>query len=215
MAGDYKVKIQEIAEMMADDDGKDYFELSNKDQMDYYKKAYEYYLDRDLNAMGGIMRAKYARGSEEDIPEVEDMPIEEFEDIKKMLGAPTEQASGIRSINKKMASAPSLEDSINDISMMLFGKPMDQLDELEEEQLRDYLDDQAKRRTKSIKMAEYDSRKYDPLIVDEYEKYKFDAEEQGQPVMSIDEFLQMARSQAADGGSMKSVKGGVASLLGY
>ena len=53
-------------------------------------------------------------------------------------------------------------------------------------------------------MAEYDPGNYDPLIVDEYEKYKFDAEEQGQPVMSIDEFLQMARSQAMNGGIMRA-----------
>jgi len=42
------------------------------------------------------------------------------------------------------------------------------------------------------------------LIVDEYEKYKYDAEEQGQPVMSIDEFLRMARSQAMGGGIMRT-----------
>ena len=215
MAGDYKVKIQEIAEMMADDDGKDYFELSNKDQMDYYKKAYEYYLDRDLNAMGGIMRAKYARGSEEDIPEVEDMPIEEFEDIKKMLGAPTEQASGIRSIDKRMAS-----DDVSDRELeRLYEKLLDEGMSPEDaaRMARELLERMymSKNKNKSIKMADYEPGNYDPLIVDEYEKYKFDAEEQGQPVMSIDEFLQMARSQAADGGSMKSVKGGVASLLGY
>ena len=215
MAGDYKVKIQEIAEMMADDDGKDYFELSNKDQMDYYKKAYEYYLDRDLNAMGGIMRAKYARGSEEDIPEVEDMPIEEFEDIKKMLGAPTEQASGIRSIDKRMAS-----DDVSDRELeRLYEKLLDEGMSPEDaaRMARELLERMymSKNKNKSIKMADYEPGNYDPLIVDEYEKYKFDAEEQGQPVMSIDEFLQMARAGAAGGGSMKLVKGGVASLLGY
>lgn len=220
MAGDYKVKIQEIAEMMADDDGKDYFELSNKDQMDYYKKAYEYYLDRDPNAMGGIMRAKYARGSEEDIPEQEEMPMEEFEDIKKMLGVPGEQASGIRSIDKRMVSAPDPMDERNQVMEVIareeFGKPLRLLNEEEIMQIEEMLLEMSRKRkkAKSIKMAEYDPGNYDPLIVDEYEKYKFDAEEQGQPVMSIDEFLQMARSQAADGGSMKLTKGGVASLLG-
>jgi len=53
-------------------------------------------------------------------------------------------------------------------------------------------------------MAEYEPGNYDPLIVDEYEKYKYDAEEQGQPVMSIDEFLRMARSQAMGGGIMRT-----------
>ena len=35
-------------------------------------------------------RLKYAIGSEKDIPEQEDMSPEEFEDIKKMIGAPTD-----------------------------------------------------------------------------------------------------------------------------
>jgi len=61
-----------------------------------------------------------------------------------------------------------------------------------------------RRKAPSIKMAEYEPGDYDPLIVDEYEKYKYDAEEQGQPVMSIDDFLKMARSQAMGGGIMRT-----------
>ena len=60
---DYKYKIVEIAEDMAGEDGLDYSELSDKQQMGYYKKAYEYYLDRDPNAMGGQMiRKKLCNG---------------------------------------------------------------------------------------------------------------------------------------------------------
>ena len=63
---DWKYKIVEIAEDMAGEDGLDYSELSDKQQMKYYGKAYEYYLDRDPNAMGGQMiRKNYAMGSEE------------------------------------------------------------------------------------------------------------------------------------------------------
>jgi len=53
---DWKYKIIEIAEDMAGEDGLDYSELSDKDQLKYYGKAYEYYLDRPEKANGGIMR---------------------------------------------------------------------------------------------------------------------------------------------------------------
>jgi hypothetical protein len=49
-------------------------------------------------------RLKYAIGSEKDIPEQEDIPMEEFDDIKKMLGVPMDQESGIRSLENEMAS---------------------------------------------------------------------------------------------------------------
>lgn len=206
-------------------------------------------------------RLYYREGSPDDIPEQEDIPLEEFQDLLKSLGANKDQASGIKSLqNKRMASDPDMYDTINDISLFLFGKPMDQLDEVEEIQLQEYLDDKAssKRKSKSnkmafgddtsfedykrdlrdgiispdttfnewldnnapdpdmdaiskkkssssIKMAEgYRPGDYDPLIVEEYEKYKFDAQEQDQPVMSIDDFLQMARSQAMGGGIMRA-----------
>jgi len=153
-------------------------------------------------------RLNYAIGSEEDIPEVEEMSPEEFEDIKKMIGAPTEQASGIRSIDKKMVSEPSGKSDADSIARKLFGKGIDELDEVELIQLQEYLDRLAsKRKAPSIKMAEYEPGNYDPLIVEEYEKYKYDAEEQGQPVMSIDEFLRMARSQAMGGGIMRNMYG--------
>ena len=41
----YKYKIIEIAADMAADDGKDYDKLSEKEQLDYYGKAYKDYLD--------------------------------------------------------------------------------------------------------------------------------------------------------------------------
>ena len=48
---DWKYKIVEIAEDMAGEDGLDYSELSDKDQLKYYGKAYEYYLDRPEKAI--------------------------------------------------------------------------------------------------------------------------------------------------------------------
>lgn len=214
-----KDAIQNIADQIADDMGYDYFDLSPKMQIKIYDMAMDQYQDmladkadmmRKNEASGGMMRANYRDGSPDDIPEQEDIPLEEFQDLLKSLGANKDQASGIKSLqNKRMASDPDLYDSINEISLQLFGKPMDQLDEVEEIQLQEYLDDKASSKRKSsssIKMAEgYKPSDYDPMIVEEYEKYKFDAQEQGQPVMSIDEFLQMQRAGAMGGGIMRAM----------
>jgi len=48
----------------------------------------------------------------------------------------------------------------------------------------------------------YNPGDYDPIMVEEYEKYKFDMNEQkpGFPIMEIDEFIQMQRAPVAGGG---------------
>jgi hypothetical protein len=48
----------------------------------------------------------------------------------------------------------------------------------------------------------YNPGDYDPMMVDEYEKYKFDMNEQkpGFPIMEIDEFIQMEKANMASGG---------------
>ena len=148
-------------------------------------------------------RLKYAIGSEKDIPEQEDIPMEEFDDIKKMLGVPMDQASGIKSLKNEMASMDANEKEF----MRLVDEFMENgfsLQEAIEEAKRELEEKSVRRKAPSIKMAEYEPGNYDPLIVDEYEKYKYDAEEQGQPVMSIDDFLKMARSQAMGGGIMRT-----------
>ena len=151
-------------------------------------------------------RLKYAVGSEDDIPEQEDMPMEEFDDIKKMLGVPMDQASGIKSLkNKKMASM----DENEEVFMRLVDDFMERgfsLQEAIEAAKEEFENRSSRRNAPSIKMAEgYSSGDYDPMIVEEYEKYKFDAEEQGQPIMSIDDFLQMARAGAMSGGIMRNM----------
>jgi len=208
-----KMKIQEIADQVADDMGYDFADLSPKMQIKVYNIAMDQFQDmmadkadmmRKNEASGGMMRANYREGSPDDIPEQEDMPIEEFEDIKKMLNVPMDQASGINSLkNKKMASM----DENEEVFMRLVDDFMERgfsLQEAIEAAREEFENMSVKRKAPSIKMAEYEPGNYDPLIVDEYEKYRFDAEEQGQPVMSIDEFLQMARSQAMNGGMMRN-----------
>jgi len=208
-----KYAIEELAADIADDMGYDYFDLSPKMKAKIYKIALDEHSNmladkadmmRKNEASGGLMRTGYAMGSEKDIPEQEDIPMEEFDDIKKMLGVPMDQASGIKSLkNKKMASM----DENEEVFMRLVDDFMERGFSLQEaiEAAREEFENKSSRRNApSIKMAEYEPGNYDPLIVDEYEKYKYDAEEQGQPVMSIDEFLRMVRSQAMGGGIMRT-----------
>src|SRR5210317_887774 len=219
-----KMKIQEIADQVADDMGYDFGDLTPKMQIKVYNIAMDQYQDmladaadmsRKNEASGGMMRANYAQGSEDDIPEQEDMPIEEFEDIKKMLNVPMDQASGIKSLkNKKMASM----DENEEVFMRLVDDFMERgfsLQEAIEAAREEFENKSSKRNAPSIKMAEgYGD--YDPMIVEEYEKYKYDAEEQGAPVMSIDDFLQMARAGAMNGGIMRNMYnvGGGAKVYG-
>ena len=61
-----------------------------------------------------------------------------------------------------------------------------------------------------MRMAEYNPGDYYPAMVDEYEKYKYDMNEQkpGFPIMSIDEFIRMEKGSASLAG------GGLAGILG-
>ena len=61
-----------------------------------------------------------------------------------------------------------------------------------------------------MRMAEYNPCDYDPAMCDDYEKYKYDMNEQkpGFPIMSIDEFIRMEM------GSAKLAGGGLAGILG-
>jgi hypothetical protein len=137
---DWKYKIVEIAGDMAEDDGLDYSDLSDSDQMKYYKKAYEYYLDRPEKANGGIMRNFYANGDE----------VEEFQ-----------------------------EEDLDTIELMKDqGVPMG-------EQVR-------AQDTGIMQMADRD-----PLLEDEYNKYRFDMLEQGLEPMDFDSFRREAMSDQA------------------
>ena len=61
-----------------------------------------------------------------------------------------------------------------------------------------------------MRLAEYNPGDYDPFMVEQYEQYKYDMNEQkpGFPVMSIDEFIRMEKGSASLAG------GGLAGILG-
>ena len=54
----------------------------------------------------------------------------------------------------------------------------------------------------NVQLASYSPGDYDPAMVEAYEQYKYDMEEQkpGFPIMEIDEFIRMERSNIATGG---------------
>ncbi len=171
-----KDKIQSIAEQIADDMGYDYFDMTPRLQSVVYKMAMDDFSDgmadmadsmRKGEAAGGMMRANYAMGSEN-------------------------QASGIQSLKgTKMASAPDPMADKNDMSMDLFGKPLELLDEEEMEYLEMQIQDRfGKRGAPSIKMASDDS------AMDEYKKYVFEMLEQGIEPVSFKQFLDQVLSEA-------------------
>ena len=137
---DWKYKIVEIAEDMAGEDGLDYSELSDKDQLKYYGKAYEYYLDRPEKANGGIMRNFYREGDE----------VEEFQ-----------------------------EDDLSEIELM-------------KDQGIPYGEQVKAQDSGIMQMADRD-----PMLEDEYNKYRFDMLEQGLDPMDFDSFRREAMSDQA------------------
>ena len=208
-----KFKIIEIAMDMAADDGVEYDDLSPGGQMSYYKKAYEDYLDRladraDMmrkgEADGGMMRKNYAVGSEEDIPEIEEMPSDEYLDLLKSVGADKEQASGIKSIKNKTASM----DENEQVFMKLVDDFMERgfsLQEAIEAAKEEFENKSSRRKAPSIKMA----GGYDPILVEEYEKYSYDMIEQGREPMPMDDFIRMMIDEARMG--VRS--GGITSVM--
>ena len=171
-----KQAIEDLAADIADDMGYDYFNLSPKMQAKIYKIAMDDFSDmmadkadmmRKNEAAGGMMRANYAMGSED-------------------------QASGIKSLQgTKMASAPDPMSEKNDMSLDLFGKPLELLTEEEMFELEEKIEDQfGKRGAPSIKMAENDS------AMNEYRKYVFEMKELGLEPVSFQEFLAQILSEA-------------------
>ncbi|MEK9779714.1 MAG: hypothetical protein VW448_06160 [Gammaproteobacteria bacterium] len=102
---------------MAADDGKDFDSLSEKEQLEYYGKAYKDYLDRDVRALGGSMRKNYAMGSDDE-QRLKDM-LKDIEagDIMEDIVDPEDydDMGGIKSLDRgapsiKLASETPIEE---------------------------------------------------------------------------------------------------------
>ena len=143
-------------------------------------------------ADGGFMRKNYAMGSDEDeFPEAEDMPTDEYLELLKQLGAPMPgQESGIRSLNK-MASDDANERLLEKIYE-------DLLDE-------GFSPEEAAQKAREMfsQMADQMARKrstVDPMLLDQYLKYVDEMREMGREPMSLRQFTEQARAGLKVGG---------------
>jgi len=119
--------------------------------------------------MGGLTRTKLALGTGDQV-----------------------QDSGIKSLEKKMASQPDIGATRNDAAMNLFGKPLIELTPQELDQLDEFLEETAsKRKAPSIKMASGSSD-----LDDMYKQYVFEMEEMGLQPMSFRQFLEQAIAES-------------------
>ena len=77
-------------------------------------------------------------------------------------------------------------DSLNQLSLMLFNKPIFELTEEQFEMLKEFAADQAKMQ------VSYEPGKYSDEEIEMYENYKYNMQEQrpGMPLIDIDEFLE-------------------------
>ena len=143
---------------------------------------------RKGEAEGGFMRKNYAMGSDEDeFPEAEDIPTDEYLELLKQLGAPMPgQESGIRSLNK-MAS--------DDANERLLEKIYEDLLE------QGFTPEEAAQKARQM-FDEMAGKKpvVDPMLLDQYLKYVDEMREMGREPMSLRQFTEQARAGAQVGG---------------
>ena len=138
----------------------------------------------------------FAEGGDVDILETEEEEIITPEYLMKEEGVPIGE----------QVSAPDKMDSLNQLSLMLFNKPIFELTEDQFEMLKEFAADRA------AKQVRYEPGKYSDEEIEMYENYKYNMNEQmpGMPIIDIDEFLRMEYGQArmgvARGGPIKTQK---------
>jgi hypothetical protein len=152
---------------------------------------------------------KYAKEGLESLEEAEDeikpLPIRELRlarggdvmDINMEEQIDTPSGDMMMDENVEVASNPEVMDSLNELSLMLFRRPLSDLSEDEYEELKDF--------------AGQTSLK--PGLIDEYRNYKYNAEEQGQTPMAPRDYFRMefgaARMGVKKGGIIKLMPEGV------
>ena len=131
----------------------------------------------------------FAEGGDVDILETEEEIITP-EYLMKEEGVPIGE----------QVSNPSKMDSLNELSLMLFNKPVFELTEEQFEMLKEFASDRA------AKQVSYEPGRYSDDEIEMYENYKYNMNEQmpGMPIMEIDDFLRMEYGQ----GRLGVAKGG-------
>jgi len=137
----------------------------------------------------------FAEGGDVDILETEEEIITP-EYLMKEEGVPIGE----------QVSNPDKMDSLNQLSLMLFNKPIFELTEEQFEMLKEFASDRA------AKQVGYEPGKYSDDEIEMYENYKYNMNEQmpGMPIIDIDDFLRMeygaGRLGVAKGGPIKTQK---------
>ena len=168
-------------------------------------------MDNLSTAMSGIETA-YGRpfGNMEPVPmlrfaqggDVDDDVLETEEEIITPEYLMKEEGVAIG----PQVSAPDKMDSLNQLSLMLFNKPIFELTEEQFEMLKEFASDQAKMQ------VGYEPGRYSDDEIEMYENYKYNMNEQrpGMPIIDIDDFLRMeygaGRLGVAKGGPIKTQK---------
>ena len=180
-------KAQQIADDWAwDRYGKEFYDLSDALQMELYGEALDFVDDAGM-ATGG--RVGLLRGGDPEDPEIVEDDLTTME-LMQDQGIPYgPQASGI---NKDVLIEKVVEEFIK-----RKGRKPRSIEEIKEF----YMMELSSSPTSPQSVA-YNPGDYDPIMVEEYEKYKYDMNEQkpGFPIMEIDEFIQMQRAPVAGGG---------------
>jgi len=138
----------------------------------------------------------FAQGGDVDVLETEEEEIITPEYLMKEEGVPIGE----------QVSNPSKMDSLNELSLMLFNKPVFELTEEQFEMLKEFASDRA------AKQVSYEPGRYSDEEIEMYENYKYNMNEQmpGMPIMEIDDFLRMEYGQGrlgvAKGGPIKTQK---------
>jgi hypothetical protein len=176
-------KAQEIAMDWAwDRYGKEFYDLSDALQMELYGEALDFVDDAGM-AEGGRIGYAYGPNDPGEIVEDDLTTMELMQDQGINYGP---QASGI---NKDVLIEKVVEEFIK-----RKGRKPRSIEEIKEFYMMELAGG-----SEGPQRVAYNPGDYDPMIVEEYEKYKAGQEGQG-PVMSIDEFLLMERSNVARGG---------------
>ena len=137
----------------------------------------------DERAQGG--RIGYAYGDED--PEVVEDDLTTMEFMKDQGVPYGEQASGI---DKNIL----IEKVVEEFIKRKGRKPRNH-----DEIIEFYMEEMAGGQGGPQRVA-YNPGDYDPIIVEQYEKYKWEQQEQGLPIISIDDFMQMERFGVRAGG---------------
>ena len=134
----------------------------------------------------------------DDYPVTEDEPVFEINEEELMLPHEIKAPGGIESLDTRQASGINkdvLMEKIVEEFIKRKGRKPRSIEEIKEF----YFQEMAGGSGEPQRVA-YNPGDYDPMIVDEYEKYKGSQEEQGGPVITIDEFLMETRAGVRAGG---------------